>query len=1137
MTEDEAAASRPPPADRRATRTATAGERLLEPGTLFAGRYRILELSGVGGMGVVYRARDEELGVEVALKLLRPEIAPHPELRERFRKELLLARQVSHRNVVRIHDLGQEGELQFLTMDFVAGRSLRDILEQEGPLPEARAVAVLRQLAEGLAAAHDEGVVHRDLKPGNILIDESGRAYISDFGVARSMAQAGMTQAGVVVGTPDYLSPEQARGEEVDARSDLYSLGIVLFEMLSGELPFRGGSYAEMLAQRISGAPRGLSEVGVEAPPYLRAALARLLERSPQRRYASARQLVADLDARRAPVAPRRWLGAAAAAALVGLAVLGFYVASRRGAPPAGNAVPAPATAATPVHAVAVVPLADQTSRPDLAWLSVGVADMLTTALAESPSLRVVDGLRLRRTLADLGWRAGGLEPAEAQRLANLLDVDRLVSGVVRASGGTVRLELSLTSAGAPLAAGAPLRADTTESGLFAAVADLGGSLRRELEVEEPPAAAAPATRSPQAMAAYTEGLDKLLGGETMAAAPALERAVAADPEFAAAWLRLSGAYQALGYGDRARDAAARAVAGAGPAHSRLAHEARAQEALARGEPERATAILSELVAAFPNDIEARLALGEAYGREGRLEEAIAALTEVVRRDPNHPRGWFLLGKHTILAGDPKRALDDQLVHALVVQNRLGNVQGKADVWNAMGVAQQRLGDLEKAAASYREAAELRQSIGDRRGYATSLKNLATLALVRGEFDAAERDFGLALGELEAIGDRAGIAELYNAFGALEEGRGRYDRALEAYRRALAIRRELGERLALAQSLSNVGYAYHLLGEYDNAAVYWQQALDLYQAAGDRPGMVAVRQSLAQLALVRGKWDEAARTFLDTLQVSRELGAKEFEAVALGYLGRCAHYQGRYAAAFENWREALARVRELGDARGEVEFALFEAEALGELGMVAEAEQALAAVEEKLAEAGNDEQRSMLASLRGDWALRRGERSRAGAAFTAALERATASRSVTAALRARLGRARTMAGSPGRQALEAVEREARERGDAWVMLHVAEALAGAELGRGQPAAAEAKAIAALRLAREAGGYAGVYRLELLRARALEARGDEAGAGAARKAAAAELERLRAGLDSRQVGSLDQLAEVRELARDTLAPAR
>ena len=711
------------------------------------------------------------------------------------------------------------------------------------------------------------------------------------------------------------------------------------------------------------------------------------------------------------------------------------------------------------------------------------------------------------------------------------------MSGVARAIGGTLRLELAVTGEGAPAAGAAPLRAESAESDLFAAVTELGAALRRELEVEAPPDAAAPLTRSPQAMAAYSEGLAKLLAGETVAAAPALERAVAADPEFAAGWLRLAGTYQALGYGERARDAAAKSVAEAGSGRSRLAYEARAQDALLRGEPERAAAILAELVAAYPNDIESRLALAEAYGREGRLEEAIAALNEVVRRDPSHPRGWFLLGKHTILAGDPKRALDDHLVHAMVVQNRLGNDQGKADVWNAMGVAQQRLGDLEKAAVSYREAAELRQSIGDRRGYATSLKNLATLALVRGEFDAASRDFALALAELEAIGDRAGIAELHNAFGALEEGRGRYDRALEAYRRGLAIRRELGERLPLAQSLSNVGYAYHLLGEYDNAAVYWQQALDLYRAAGDRPGMVAVQQSLGQLELVQGKWEAATKSFLDTLRVSRELGAKEFEAVALGHLGRSAQYQGRYAAAFENFHQALARVRELGDARGEIEFTLFEAEALGELGMPAEAEQAVAAIESKLAAAGSDEQRAMLATLRGDWALRRGDRARAAAAFKEALDRATGSHSVTAALRARLGQARVASGNAGRQALAAVERQAAELGDAWVRLRVAEALAEAELARGEAAAAEARTTAALRLARECGGWGGAYRLELLRARALEARGDQQAAGAARRAAAAEVERLRAGLDERQVGSLDQLAEVRELARHTLAPKR
>ena len=244
------------PVEPAPTRTSDAAVRRLAAGTLLAGRYRILELVGLGGMGMVYRAQDEQLDLPVALKVLRPDLGCDTHQLERFKQELVLARQVSHPNVVRTHDIGSDGESIFLTMDFVAGRSLGELLHDERRLDPERAAGIARQVASALAAAHEAGVVHRDLKPANVLVEGSGRVAITDFGVARSLGGGGLTQPGVVVGTLDYLSPEQARGGTVDGRSDLYALGILLFEMLTGKLPFAGGSEAEVLVQRLTGAAR-----------------------------------------------------------------------------------------------------------------------------------------------------------------------------------------------------------------------------------------------------------------------------------------------------------------------------------------------------------------------------------------------------------------------------------------------------------------------------------------------------------------------------------------------------------------------------------------------------------------------------------------------------------------------------------------------------------------------------------------------------------------------------------------------------------------------------------------------------------------------------------------------------------------
>ncbi len=214
--------------------------RELTPGSTFARRYQIIEDLGKGGMGRVYKAFDMEVKDRLALKLLHPQIADDDKTIERFRNELKLARQISHRHICRMYDFGREEGTYYITMEYVPGEDLKSLIHRIGALPVGKAVSLAGQVAEGLAEAHRLGVVHRDLKPQNIMIDREGNARIMDFGIARSVAARGITGAGMMIGTPEYMSPEQVEGKEADPRSDIYSLGIILFEMLTGRVPFEG---------------------------------------------------------------------------------------------------------------------------------------------------------------------------------------------------------------------------------------------------------------------------------------------------------------------------------------------------------------------------------------------------------------------------------------------------------------------------------------------------------------------------------------------------------------------------------------------------------------------------------------------------------------------------------------------------------------------------------------------------------------------------------------------------------------------------------------------------------------------------------------------------------------------------------
>lgn len=266
---------------------------LLIPGESFAERYQVLRLVGRGGMGTVYKAADRELGEEIAIKLIRADVLQgDPTMAERFRSEIRLARRISHRNVVRTHDFGEWDGRAYVTMEYVEGITVRDLIDARRTLSPSSALGLARQLAEALAVAHEQGVIHRDIKPQNLLLDAAGVLKIMDFGIAR-MAEgvSSITQTGMVVGTPAYMAPEQLLDEAVDARGDLYATGVVLYECLTGRLPYTATSPIALIAKVLNGAPAAPVESNPEIPPALSALVLRLMARSPDDRPASAREL------------------------------------------------------------------------------------------------------------------------------------------------------------------------------------------------------------------------------------------------------------------------------------------------------------------------------------------------------------------------------------------------------------------------------------------------------------------------------------------------------------------------------------------------------------------------------------------------------------------------------------------------------------------------------------------------------------------------------------------------------------------------------------------------------------------------------------------------------------------------------
>jgi tetratricopeptide (TPR) repeat protein len=1057
----------------------------LPPGTVLGDRYRIDGLLGVGGMGVVHRATDLTLQVPVALKLLRPELAHRGDAFERFRQELLLARQVSSPRVVRIHDLARHDGRWLISMDLVDGEGLDRRLDREGPLPVEDAVRIARQIAEGLAAAHAQGVVHRDLKPANILLDRDGDARISDFGVARSLATSGGTRTGSVVGTPDYLSPEQARGDTVDARSDLYALGLILHEMLAGALPFPGGTFAEAVAQRMLRAPTPVTDARPDTPGWLARLVARLLRQRPAHRPQSAEAVVDILSRRALPRDARdAWSGArrsrlawtAAGALLLAAGTGAWWLLSSRAPDPAVAAVvPAPAA----LDRLLVLPLRGEGIVVDPvrdAALTAHLHDALSTV----PGLAVVDAERTRQALRVRD--PGGQAVPDPLKLAVTAAARRVLeTRWVDAPGGGVRLRARLLAIGQPAvvidgpAVADPIAALRAWMSAPATAAALGAPARMPA-LKLPPAAA---------LAAYGEGLRARDDGRLDIAAARFEAAVAAAPDDAASWIALARVALDAGERRKAADAIVQAQRSADPA---MAPRLSALRATIEDDPA-AVVQWAALSRATPGDTAVALQWARAQAGAGEVDAAAAALQALAARDPDDPRVWFERGKLAILRGNARIAVDDHLVRALVAFKRGRDAYGEAETVNALGVGYGRLGQTADAAEQYRRAITLRRALGNRRGLATSLRNLANVLSLTGDYAGADRALREAGGINVEIGDREAQAAVDNERGLLAEERGDHRAALEAFKRALRTWQDMDDRHGAADALNNIGFAHYQLGGYGDAEVYWRQAADAYDALGERTGRVRTQQNLGLLATARGRWREARRSLEDALRESEQQQMLEEAAVSRRNLAELELQQGHARAAIEQAGKAEAAFRQREDLRGVSDAGLLRAEALLAAGDQAGAMRVLDALAPDIA-AASTEQQGIAAWLHARIAAMRGDQG---------------------AYADHLRRARTLAEASGVRLLQlrVALLAARDRADALAALDAPTAALGhvglrmdwlaqtlsAAVARGDASAARATYDEVLSRTR-AGDVAHAEALHRLGARARSLAGDQAGARAA-----------------------------------------
>ncbi|MCJ7589628.1 MAG: protein kinase [Candidatus Aminicenantes bacterium] len=570
------AASLPAPGDRGSStetvRTVVLKE--LATGSTFAGRYQVIEELGRGGMGRVYKVFDERIKEKVALKLLKPEISADEASIERFSNELRFARKIAHRHVCRMFDLGEDDGARYITMEYVPGEDLKSVLRMMGQMSAGKAVLVARQVCEGLAEAHRLGVVHRDLKPQNIMIDREGNVRIMDFGIARSLKVKGMTGAGVVIGTPEYMSPEQIEGQEVDGRSDIYSLGIILYEMMTGRVPFEGESFLGIAVKQKTEPPRNPREINPQIPDDLVRLILRCLEKDKAKRYQSAQDLLSELGkiekgipttekvlpsvkpstSREITVKlnPRKLvIPAAALAVLVVAAIFALRLLPRKSVPAASTGKPS----------LAVMRFDNNTGDAGLDHWRKALPELLITDLSQSKYVNVLASDRLFDILSRLNQLEAGSYSSKALReVAVQGGVNHILLGQLTKAGDSFRLSYTLKAFGTGETAGSGWVAGQGIESFYTMVDAMTLKVKEDLKLTRTEISGDVdaelgriTTSSPETFLLYVEGREAHIKGDNARSIELMKKAVAIDPGFAMAYRSMAMSYNNSYFFDESR--------------------------------------------------------------------------------------------------------------------------------------------------------------------------------------------------------------------------------------------------------------------------------------------------------------------------------------------------------------------------------------------------------------------------------------------------------------------------------------------------------------------------------------------------------------------------------------------------------
>ncbi|HXX27230.1 MAG TPA: tetratricopeptide repeat protein [Terriglobales bacterium] len=1073
----------------------------LSLGALLSDRFRIVRFLARGGMGEVYEAEDTELRERVALKTVRPELVEDDRILERFKREVHLAKKVTHPNVCRIFDLfrhrvtrdaeGGGRSLVFVVMELLEGETLAERLRHGPRMSADEALPIALQMASALGAAHEAGVLHRDFKPGNVVLvpaTKGMRAVVTDFGLALRAATdtavpTTLTEPGQWFGTPAYLSPEQVENKPLTSASDVYSLGLVLYEMVTGAQPFEDATPLAMAVQRLRVDPVRPRQLAPDLDRHWEQVILRCLERAPDRRFQNGEEVARALKGEIVSSRERRvaaWLAAIVTGVIL-LAAIGWLAPAIR-----HRFIPRPPVAEPSIimrPSLAVLPFRNLSGRNETEWISTALPDMLTTELAIGEKLRTVPGENIARAAADLSLSGKDtLATDTLKRLRQYLGSDYVVLGsyldLGGASGGLVRVDLRLQDARS-----GEIMASVSEKGSERALDEVatraGRDLRAKLGLEAETAAEATLAKaslssSPEAVRLYSEGMAKFRVLDARAATDLLLRAIAVDPSFALAHSALADTWSMQGYDVKAQAESKRALdlSAELPRESRLWIEGR-YWALNNNWNE-AVRIYRTLFEFFPDNLDYGLSLANAQIHARTVDEALETLAQLRALPPparDDPR--IDLAQADVF--DVKGAYQDEQAAATAAGDRAQTIGAQSllvGALNRIARSLEKQGKLEEAAASVQEASKIASAAGERADVARALTILGIVRFDQGNFSAAREAYEQALALERETGNKRGEATTLNDLGNVLGEQGDLAGSIKMLEGSLAMFREVGDKHSAAAVLSSIAARTLQQGNLQGAKQMLEEALNTSREIGDQERTATAIYNLGETLRFQGDLPAASRMYQQSLDLSKSIGDRSGTAYAIAGLGDVLTVRGELAAAKGKYDEALAIRQQIGENTTVAETQLAVANLSLEQDRLGEAESLARQAHEEFHKEGNTDDEILAAMLVAKVLLASGKPADALEQIAAARDSVAKSQDFSVRLKSSIASAEVIArsGKPadGLRALEEAIGKAESRGYLGLELEAQVSLGQIQLSIGQISSGKATLARARSRAQKAG---------------------------------------------------------------------